>query len=222
MAFTINTMLIDLDGCLITPKLTRSVPSKIAQYAVKYLGYDVGSASMKCREEYRKNGTNLEGFVRHGHVVDPEHYHTFIHASLPYTHHLNDQANVRRILDALPADKYIFTNADKKHTLRCLELTGLSDCFKGIIDFEKLQEMYDGPFIACKPKTASIEIALKYAEADALTTLFFDDQPRNVHMAMDNGVRSVLVGDDDPTCAYYEHVPSLENLETKLFSSYFK
>jgi pyrimidine 5'-nucleotidase len=221
MAFTINTVFIDLDGCLITPKLTRSVPNKIASYAVKYLKYDVGSASVKCREEYRRNGTNLEGFLRQGYEIDADHYHQHIHGSLPYTYHVSDMPRMRHILQTIPADKYIFTNADKKHAETCLELGGLSDCFKGIACYETLQTLHQGPYTACKPKTVAMHLALQYAQADALTSLVFDDQTKNVHMAMDYGVRAVLVGEDDSTCAYYAHLPSLRSLETTLFSSYF-
>jgi putative hydrolase of the HAD superfamily len=221
MAFNINTLFIDLDGCLITSKLTASVPNKVAQYAVKYLGYDIGSAAVKCGESYRRNGTNLEGFLQQGHVIDPEHYHDFIHASLPYEYHLRDMPDVRRTLNAIPVDKYVFTNADEKHTRACLERTGLSDCFKGLVCFETLQSMYDGPYTACKPKSIAMDLALKFAAADALTSLLFDDQVRNVHMSMDAGVRAVLIGEDDPTCAYFERLPSLVSLRSRIFSSYF-
>jgi pyrimidine 5'-nucleotidase len=221
MAFNINTFFVDLDGCLVPPRLTASVPNKIAQYAVKYLKYDIGTAGVQCRELYRRNGTNLEGFLRQGHVIDPDHYHAYIHGSLPYAHHLQDMPRLRRVLNAIPTDKYVFTNADRKHTERCLEMTGVRDCFKGIICFETLQSMYDGPYTACKPKTVAMELALRYASAEALTSLLFDDQARNIHMAMDYGVRSVLIGEDDSTCAYYEHLPSLVTMESRLFSSYF-
>jgi FMN phosphatase YigB (HAD superfamily) len=67
-----------------------------------------------------------------------------------------------------------------------------------------------------------MHLALDQAKADPLTSLFFDDQPRNVHMGMDCGVRSVLVGDSEfATCEHFAHVPALHDLETKIFSSYF-
>ena len=222
MAYTINTMFIDLDGCLITPKLTRSVPNKIASYAVKYLKYDTGRAAVQCREEYRRNGTNLEGFLQHGHVIDTDHYHDYIHGSLPYSHHLQDMPRMRRVLQTIPADKYVFTNADKKHTEKCLELTGLTDCFKDIICYETLEALHQGPCTACKPKTVAMTLALQHTQADPLTSLVFDDQARNVHMAMDYGVRGVLVGPDDTQCCYYDHIHSLLDLERTMFSSYFK
>lgn len=214
-------MFIDLDGCLITPKLTASVPNKIASYAVKYLKYDVGRAAVQCREEYRRNGTNLEGFLQHGHVIDPDHYHEYIHNSLPYTHHLKTMPRMRRVLQTIPADKYVFTNANKKHAETCLKLTGLTECFKDVICYETLDALHHGPFTACKPKSVAMALALQHAQADPLTSLLFDDQPRNVHMAMDNGVRAVLVGRDDPLCCHYAHIHSLLDLERTMFSSYF-
>lgn len=222
MAYTINTLFIDLDGCLVTPKLTRSVPSRVAQYAVKYLGYDVGTAAARCREAYRRNGTNLEGFLREGHAIDPDHYHAFIHSQLPYRVHLEKLPRLKRVLQTIPATKYVFTNADITHTTRCLGMTDLADCVDGIVCFETLQERYEGSFTACKPKHVAMHLALQQAEADPLTSLLFDDQPRNVHMGMDCGVRSVLIGDSDiMRCEYFAHLPALVDLETELFSSYF-
>lgn len=221
MAHTINTFFIDLDGCLITSNLTKSVPNRIAQYAVKYLKYDTGTAAQKCRNAYRINGTNLEGFLREGHDIDPDHYHAFIHGNLSYTTHLSKMPEVQRILDGIPVKKFVFTNADVKHATTCLELTGLETCFDGIIGYETLMDLYDGPYTACKPKYASMKLAIHYAHATSGESLFFDDQPRNVHMGMDCGVRSVLVGHDDPLCEYFAHLPSLAHLEWHLFSSYF-
>lgn len=222
MAYAINTLFIDLDGCLVSPKLTRSIPNRVAQYAVKYLKYDVGTAAAKCREAYRRNGTNLEGFLREGHDVDPDHYHAFIHTQLPYRVHLEKLPRMNRVLNAIPASKFVFTNADAAHTERCLGMTNLADCFDGIICFETLQGMYDGPFTACKPKHVAMELALRHAGAEPRTSLLFDDQPRNVHMGMDCNVRSVLIGASDiVSCEHFMHLPSLVDLETELFSSYF-
>lgn len=222
MAYAINTFLIDLDGCLIPSTLTRSIPNRVAQYAVKYLGYDVGIAAHRCREAYRRNGTNLEGFLREGHVVDADHYHAFIHGQLNYRTHVQKMPELKKVLNAIPVEKYVFTNADVHHAQTCLDVAGLDSCFDGIIGYETLQAMYDGPYTACKPKHIAMALALQHAKADPLTTLLFDDQPRNVHMGMDCGVRSVLVGETDILgCHYFAYLNSLLDLRTSLFSSYF-
>lgn len=222
MSYAINTLFIDLDGCLVTPKLTRSIPNKVAQYAIKYLKYDVGTAGTRCREAYRRHGTNLEAFMREGHEIDPDHYHAFIHSSLPYRMHLTSDPRLKRVLDTIPITKYVFTNANRAHAERCLEMTGLAGCFNGIIGFETLRDMYDGPYTACKPKHVAMQLALRHANADPITSLLFDDQPRNVHMGMDCGVRSILIGNSDAvTCEYFKYLPGLVDLETDIFSSYF-
>ena len=222
MAYNINTFLIDLDGVLVTPKLTRSIPNRVAQYAVRYLGYDVGSASHRCREAYRRNGTNLEGFLQEGHAIDHDHYHSFIHGQLQYKAHLEKAPALKNVLNTIPVKKYVFTNANLAHAETCLAYMGIDSCFDGIIGHETLQAMYTGQYTACKPKHVSMDLALSYAKADPLTTLFFDDQPRNIHMGMDCGVRSVLVGESNILgCEYFAHLPTLLELQRSLFSSYF-
>lgn len=37
---------------------------------------------------------------------------------------------LKQILDSIPVRKYVFTNADRRHAERCLQLLGITDCFE--------------------------------------------------------------------------------------------
>lgn len=217
----IDTMLFDLDGVLTPERLTRSVPHRVSRFAVKHLGYDPATAPKKCAALYAEHGTNLEGFLHQGDDVDFDLYHREVHGYLPYKDVLKPRPDLRDILNALPSAKFVFTNADRAHAETCLAYMGLTDCFLEIIGFEDLQQRYQGRFTACKPKDAAMRIALDIAETDPFKTLFFDDTPRNIHMGMDHGVRSILIGDRGlTTCEYFRQLDSLDDLPV-MFPLYF-
>ena len=44
------------------------------------------------------------------------------------------------MLDSLPLPKYVFTNADRAHAKRCLDLLGITECFIRVISFEEVME----------------------------------------------------------------------------------
>lgn len=189
--------LVDLDECLIhAPYITKHVPRRIAAYAVRYLGFDPATASLRCKASYEHHGTNLEGFLAEGYAVNPEHYHAYVHGGLPY-HMLEPLLDVRSLLKKWPVDKkYIYTNADRKHAMTTLQYTHLIDCFDGIVCYETLMEKYDGSHgpTPCKPKDISLDLALRVIGSPPKDqVIYFDDSARNVRMGRRAGIESVLV-----------------------------
>lgn len=204
-----RTILVDLDNCLVKTKATNAIPFRIAKFAVDRLGFDAFTAAAQCKRMYEKYGTNLEAFWAEGYDVDPFEYHAAVHGFTPY-HTIEKKTELRTILDAIPVEKFIFTNADVTHAEKMLDATGLRGCFEGIIGFETLQSEYNGPLTACKPKKEAMRLAMKFARARPETTVFFDDAPRNVRMGMEYGVRSVQVGMRD--AHGFERIARIEQL----------
>lgn len=191
-----TTLLIDLDGVLVHPSFLQSVPHRIARYAVTRLGYDVEKAEARCRAEYRMHGTNLEGFFARGYgkVIDTDEYHQYIHGHLPYHELIRVPKPFSRALS-----KYrciLFTNADLRHAIRCLEALGLEHQFADVVCFESMQSfLHDampGHFVI-KPKDTAMRAALHMANVNRDEVVYFDDSVQNIHMGLRNSVRSVLV-----------------------------
>lgn len=192
-AAPVKTLLVDLDGCLVKTNATAAIPFRVAQFAVRHLGFDQRTAMRECKDMYAAHGTNLEGFLQAGYDVDVDAYHAEVHGSIPYDA-IESKGHLRRMLAKIPATKWVYTNADARHAERTLKAAGLDGVVDGVVCYDTLQRAYRGPFTACKPKAESVRLALLQAGADAETTVFFDDAPRNVRMGTDAGVRSVLVG----------------------------
>ena len=62
--------------------------------------------------------------------MDYEDWHKHVHGTLPYQELLKADPELRRILESLPQEKWIFTNADIRHTETCLGILGIRDLFK--------------------------------------------------------------------------------------------
>jgi HAD superfamily hydrolase (TIGR01509 family) len=112
-------------------------------------------------------------------------------------------------LEALPARKFIFTNADVKHAQRVLAVLQLEDCFEGIVDVVAID-----PY--CKPMPQSFAIALKAAgEPDPRRCAMIDDMPRTTRAARDQGLYAILYGrtgphpDADATLLDWSQLPGL-------------
>ena len=93
-----------------------------------------------------------------GYKIDFDDWHAAVHSTLPYEQYLKPDPKLKRILDSIPCEKWIFTNADAVHTDRCLDLLGLRSCFQGIICFESVMEAaalkgvaHHGAPVICKP-----------------------------------------------------------------------
>lgn len=61
---------------------------------------------------------------------------------LPPSRHqcLQPDPALRQLLASIPLPKFVFTNADRRHAARCLNLMGLEGCFDGVICFEDVME----------------------------------------------------------------------------------
>ena len=131
-----------------------------------------------------------------------------MHATLPLETMLRPDPAVRSVLASLPQRLLIFTNADRAHAVRCLELLELRDLFpdaeKDIICFETILDAASasglvrrGRPVVAKPSDAAVLLALAHAgvaPGEEATVAFFDDSARNVAACAAAGVASVLVG----------------------------
>lgn len=169
---------------------------------VKYLDITQDEVEEMCRELYLNFGTTLAGLIARGYKVDYDHWHDTVHGTLAYEDLLKPDPKLKQLLDSINLPKWIFTNADRKHAVKCLDLLGLSDCFQGIICFETIMEeaaesgvAHNGRPVVCKPNRTAMDLALKQAGGlSPLQVAFFDDSTRNIASAYHLGVYSCLIG----------------------------
>ena len=201
-----RTIFFDLDDTLYDNNngLWEAIRNRMGDYMQKLLGLTPEETNALRRHYFLTYGTTLRGLQIH-HNVNSDEYLAYVH-DLPLLDYLQPDYELHRMLTSLPQVKYIFTNADRAHATRVLEILGISDCFDGIIDVYALS-------FHCKPEPEAYQIALKLAaEADVSKCLFLDDSPRNLATARQLGFTTILVGNHDPGDTAHFTIANLKEL----------
>eukprot|EP01025_Chloroclados_australasicus_P055567 TRINITY_DN6759_c0_g2_i1.p2 TRINITY_DN6759_c0_g2~~TRINITY_DN6759_c0_g2_i1.p2 ORF type:complete len:276 (-),score=29.31 TRINITY_DN6759_c0_g2_i1:363-1190(-) len=215
-----DAVLVDLDDTLYqVPQMTSQMFDKIKEYMTVKLG--IQDAEKVARDLYLQHGTTVAGLVAEGYPIDMHEWHAFTHWQLPYNSYIHPSPQIQRILQQIDVPKFIFTNADRKHTQFCLKRLQLEREFQGVICFESIQEMalLEGVIqegerrLICKPSKEAVRLALKQAGInDPARCIFFDDSRRNIATAKEVGIFSVLVSESTTDAKYDFAIPSLEHI----------
>lgn len=207
----VDHVLLDLDDTLYQCHAFPSgMLTNIMQYMRDHLDFSSEEVGKHAERLYAEHGTTLAGLAAEGHRIDFEHWHDNVHGPLPY-HHLEPDPALRELLLSIPVKKYVFTNADAPHMMRCLDRLGITDVFSGFITFETLNPHPTSDHgVLCKPAPAAferaMEIALQHSRSEGDLHpgrfLFIDDSRRNVKASAAMGIHTVFVGQHD---AVMEH-----------------
>jgi putative hydrolase of the HAD superfamily len=178
----------------------------------EYMQVEVGIPQAKIpstRDLYWKTyGTTLEGLRIH-HGVNPEHYLDYVH-DLPLEDYLVPDHQLRTLLQSLPQDLWVFTNADHKHAQRVLKRLQIADLFQGIVDLLAMDYVV-------KPNPKAYQIALKTAgNPPPEACVLFDDLFVNLQTAKQLGFTTSLVGKNGHTDGVDYHLTTLHELKQKI------
>nr|KAJ0185414.1 hypothetical protein LSAT_V11C900488970 [Lactuca sativa] len=198
-----SSSIADLDDTLYSSNIGFGDATKrnIDDFLVERCGFEQRKASALRVQLFKTYGSTLAGLRALGYDVDADDYHRIVHGRLPY-HLIKPDPQLRNILLAISQRKIIFTNSDRAHAMKALNLLGIEDCFEQIICFEtmnpnlfnsKSSSPQEFPVIL-KPSLEAINIAMDVAEVDPNRTLFLDDNARNIAAGKSVGLRTVLVG----------------------------
>ncbi len=185
-----NTFFFDLDETLYPTSsgLWSAIRERINAYMHERMGFPPEQIEVLREQFFREYGTTLRG-LQANYTVDMDEYLAFVH-NVPLEAHLHPDPELHGVIEALPARKFIFTNADSLHANRVLDVLGLQGLFDGILDVHTL-----APY--CKPMPESFEMALQAAGSpDPRTCALLDDQARITRAARRLGMYTILVGKD--------------------------
>ncbi len=183
-----TTLLIDLDGTVYDERtgLWEQIGLRMNAFMQQTLHLSPEETTKLRRQYYESYGTTLRGLQIH-HDIDADAYLAYVH-DIPLGNYLQPDPALRALLDSLPQDKYIFTNADHAHATRTMDVLGIGECFDGIIDVCALN-------YHCKPEPEAYQMALTLSRAqDPAKSIIIDDSERNLSAARDCGFTTVLVG----------------------------
>jgi putative hydrolase of the HAD superfamily len=181
-------ILFDLDNTLYPQDsgLWEAIGERINLYMIERVGIDPGEVAEKRDGYMRDFGTTLNA-LKHYHGVDPDDFLAFVH-DLPLRDFLSYQPELDGMLERLPLDKAIFTNADLPHVRRVLAQLGIARHFCRVVD------IYALGFIN-KPDPRAYTKVLELLAASAEDCVLVEDSLPNLLPAQEMGMTTVLIGD---------------------------
>lgn len=184
----ITTLFFDLDDTLYPPSsgLWDEIRVRIEQYLLDRMHIPPEEIQEVRQSFYNQYGTTLRG-LQITRNVDMHEYLAYVH-DVPLIDYITPEPRLRDVLEQIPLRKLIFTNADRNHANRVLDILGLQGIFEDIIDIIDI-----APY--CKPQPEAFQIALQRAgNPDPRACLMLDDSPRNLATAQSLGFATVCVG----------------------------
>ncbi len=208
---TISTIFFDVDDTLYSADsgLWLQIKERIGLYMLEKLHIPAGQVPTLRRQYFEQYGTTLRG-LQANYTFEVTDFLAYVH-DLPLADYIQPNPALRPALEALPARKFIFTNADVNHARRVLSVLQVEDCFDGIIDVLAID-----PY--CKPMPQAFAIALQAAGAsDPRECAMIDDLPRTTRAAREQGLYTILYGqagphpEADATLTDWSQLPGLLN-----------
>lgn len=182
----VRTWVFDLDNTLYPPeaRLFDLIEARMTAYVMRVLGVDRDEADRLRKTYWNEHGTTLAGLMER-HAIEPDPY-------LADVHDIDLGAIVAapglsRMIGALPGRRIVYTNGSRNHGQRVVAALGLTDAFHAIYGIE------DAGY---RPKPAPEAFARVFA-ADGLeaeAAAMFEDDPRNLRVPHELGMRTILVG----------------------------
>ncbi|MBE0696203.1 MAG: pyrimidine 5'-nucleotidase [Anaerolineaceae bacterium] len=210
-----STLLIDLDETVYSTAcgVWEAISRRMEQYMHERLNLSWEEIPELRKSLYQQYGTTLRGLQKTL-AIDEQEYVNYVH-DVPLDQFLVPDQALRDVLLRYPQQKVIFTNADRNHARRVMQVLQITDCFSDLVDIFDI-----APY--CKPMPESFQIALARAgETDPGACVFIDDSPHNLAAARALGFYTIQVGSPKPGYRHppvqaHAHITKLSELEQVL------
>ena len=204
-----TTLIFDLDETIYESNtgIWEAIRDRISLYMYERIGLDwndIPGLRMKLFSTY---GTTLRGLITL-YDVDPEDYLKYVH-DIPMQDLLKPDPNLRKMLQSYPHRKVIFTNADRNHAYRVLDILEIKDLFEKIIDIRDIS-----PY--CKPMPEAFEKALALSGVIPGESIMLDDSQPNLATARLIGMGTIRVGSNQLSWDYDECIRRIHDLPVVL------
>ena len=192
-----GTIFFDLDDTLYPSDngLWMRIRERMNEYMLEVLSIPEEDIPYLRQHYFETYGTTLRG-LQLQYDVDAGDFLAYVH-DLPVESIIQPDPELRDMVDSIPLQKFIFTNADYNHAARVLSALSLNGCFDQVVDVVRMN--YE-----CKPNQMAYKIALSIAgESDPGRCIYLDDSIRNLTPAYNMGLHTILVGGENNSPAAY-------------------
>ncbi len=185
-------IIFDLDNTLYPPGsgVMEAIGDRIHVWLCRELDLTWEEANDLRRKYLRQHGTTMGGLMSE-HAIDVRHYLDFVH-EIRIEEHLEPNPALIEMLERIPLQKVIYTNATSAHGRRVLRALGAHEQFERIIGIEEVG-------LHNKFNRKAYERMLALLEAAGPECVMVEDSPRNLPPAKAIGLTTILVGDRQRT-----------------------
>ncbi len=178
-------ILIDVDNTLypVTFDTEPLFIEKIIEFIQYKLHLDKGQAVALHETWHEKGMSDLNGIVKE-YGVSPKEFMEYVCAiDMSF---LQEDPDLCKQLQAIPLQKYIYTDSSVGHAKDVCARLGILNCFSGFFS------PHEGGY-TCKKQKESVERILKYFNLDAKNSWLIDDLPDAVRNAKSCGLRTIQI-----------------------------
>lgn len=187
----------DLDNTLYPPsaRLFDQIEEKMTAWVMREVGVTRPEADRLRRDYWARYGTTLAGLMEN-HGADPG----------PYLHEVHEIALDRLEPDPalaghigrLPGRRIVYTNGSAPYAERVLEARGLAGMFDAVYGVEHAR-------FRPKPERAAFQTVFALDGLDPEAAAMFEDDPRNLAVPHEMGLKTVLVGPEPVPLPHVHH-----------------
>ena len=199
-----QTFIFDLDNTLYedSTQFFEHVKLRMNEYISELLNVSEEHAAFLRDHYFREHGTTLNGLLQHYHI----NAQSFMdHIDDVPLENLQADEELGELINALPGNKYILTNASDFHTHRLLRHLKLNGLFDGIYTIQSAR-------FTPKPYRHYFENFLRQYQVDPRTGIFFEDSAHNLLPAAQLGMRTILINTDCPRARSYHNHPDVHEI----------
>jgi putative hydrolase of the HAD superfamily len=194
-----RVVLFDLDNTLYPPEcgLLQHLDDRINEFVSRRLGLSLEEAKALRRRYVQQYATTLHG-LQAEEGVPPSEYLSAVHNAVELERFLTRDEELLAALAAIEIDKVVFTNAPREYARRVIECLGMDEHFRLVIDLEFHD--YNG-----KPFREAYERVVAHLNVRPAECVLVEDTPRNLRVARELGMVTVLVGGEGEAPEYVDH-----------------
>lgn len=193
----ISEWVFDLDNTLYPPsaRLFDQIEVRMTDWVMRELGVSRDKANHLRNVYWRDHGTTLAGLMRL-HDVDPGPYLHDVH-DISFEALTPDPELAAQICD-LPGRRIVYTNGSAPYAEKVLAARGLTGLFDAIYGVEHAD-------FHPKPDRAAFEAIFARDGIIPTQAAMFEDDPRNLTVPHDLGMRTVHVAPEPKPAAHIHH-----------------
>ncbi len=193
----ISEWVFDLDNTLYPPsaRLFDQIEVRMTDWVMRELGVTRDEANHLRNAYWRDHGTTLAGLMRL-HDVDPAPYLVDVH-NISFDI-LEADPMLATQIRALPGRRIVYTNGSAPYAEKVLEARGLSGLFDAIYGVEHAD-------FHPKPDRAAFETIFARDGITPTQAAMFEDDPRNLTVPHDLGMRTVHVAPEPAPADHIHH-----------------